>query len=187
MMAQKNTNPFKKLMEISSGWAVDSYRCPECGFELECYDGDNLEAMEQDFDDFRETLSIDASLLDFRCNQCSERYFLVMLSVIQATDLSDAWVNKYFWQNERQEEEERNITVDWQESMKQFPPLCPASVTELKEGRLFRFWLGPEPQHKAGPRFNRFFEWGNRTLCLFLAKNFAQRSLPLPKGEAGGQ
>ena len=98
-MAQQNTNAFKKLMEISSGWAVDPYRCPECGFELECYDGDNLEAMEQDFDDFRETLSIDASLLDFRCNQCSERYFLVMLSVIQATDLSDAWVNKYFWQN----------------------------------------------------------------------------------------
>ena len=86
-------------MEISSGWAVEPYSCPKCGFDLNFNDGDNLEAMEQDFDDFRETLSIDASLLDFLCNQCSERYFLVMLSVIQATDLSDAWGTKYFWQN----------------------------------------------------------------------------------------
>ena len=44
-------------------------------------------------------------------------------SHIQATGLSDAWVNKYLWQNERQEEEERYITVDWQENRTGFPSL----------------------------------------------------------------
>ena len=113
----------KKLMEISSGWAVEPYSCPKCGFDLNFNDGDNLEAMEQDFDDFRKSLSIDASLIAYHCNQCGESYFLVMLSVIQATGLSDAWVNKYLWQNERQEEEERNITVDWQDNRTGFPSL----------------------------------------------------------------
>lgn len=177
-MAQKNTNPFKKLMEISSGWAVEPYSCPKCGFDLNFNDGDNLEAMEQDFDDFRKSLSIDASLIAYHCNQCGESYFLVMLSVIQATGLSDAWVNKYLWQNERQEEEERNITVDWQDNRTGFPSLCLASVSELKEGRLFRFFLGPLPQHKAGPKFKRFFEWGNHTLSLFLAEDLAKKPLP---------
>ena len=172
----------KKLMEISSGWAVEPYSCPKCGFDLNFNDGDNLEAMEQDFDDFRKSLSIDASLIWYHCNQCSESYFLVMLSVIQATGLSDAWVNKYLWQNERQEEEERNITVDWQDNRTGFPSLCLASVSELKEGRLFRFFLGPLPQHKAGPKFKRFFEWGNHTLSLFLAEGLAKK--PLPEIEA---
>lgn len=146
----------KIIVDLTEGIAAGLENCPACDASpefVECVDGDTVFVTHYDVDALdlhclRGQFAFHAMLLAFDCESCGQTFNNVQVDLIPNPDITEAWANKYFWQNEIIEEPEKAYSVTLKKPDR--PPLSwTFTRTETAAGLLDRHFL-PLAGHYAG-------------------------------------
>ena len=130
--------------EVKAGYLEELETCSQCGEALECADSDTVFMPYCDARDLfylRDGMAFNPVLLEQVCASCEHPVQTVQVDIIANPDITEAWADKYFCQNDIIEEPEISYTVALPQGYLDLPRRWLLFRTETAAGILDRHLL----------------------------------------------